>query len=220
MLAENLQSLGGYITKRKKETSYWIIIKKADSLYRLILLINGWFVPKIEALHRLIIWYNDKHGTKIPLLGIDLSPLGSNSWLAGILDAGCSFILIEIMPNLKRVGFQPVFNTICDFLKDKTTISFIGSSYFVIMLTISSFLSVSLKSKSRNHLVESGTGSKTFIEQVYLIRTENFRSKYILISYWWFFPFLSYKYNAISVFRDLLAISLAKKKVLKKPKEN
>lgn len=93
VLAENLQSLiGGYITKRKKETSCRLIIKKADSLYRLILLINGCFrTPKIEALHRLIIWYNDKHATKIPLLGIDLSPLGSNSWLAGILDADCSF---------------------------------------------------------------------------------------------------------------------------------
>lgn len=97
--------------------------------------------------------------------------------------------------------------------------SFVGSSYFVIMLTISSFLAASLKSKSRNHLVESGTGSKTFIEHVYLIRTENFRSKYILISYLNKFPLLSYKYNAISVFRDLLAISLAKKEGIKETEE-
>ena len=27
--------------------------------------------PKIEALHRLIIWYNQKHGTQILLLVLD-----------------------------------------------------------------------------------------------------------------------------------------------------
>lgn len=41
--------------------------------------------PKIEALHRLIIWYNNKYNTQIPLLGLDESPIHSNNWLSGFL---------------------------------------------------------------------------------------------------------------------------------------
>lgn len=36
--------------------------------------------PKIEALHRAINWMNEKDNTAIPFLGLDLSPLDSNSW--------------------------------------------------------------------------------------------------------------------------------------------
>jgi hypothetical protein len=47
--------------------------------------------PKIEALHRLINWYNNKHGTQIPLLVLEETPLQTNSWLAGILDCDAGF---------------------------------------------------------------------------------------------------------------------------------
>ena len=43
--------------------------------------------PKIEALHRLINWYNERYSTKIPLIGLDETPLQSNSWFSGMLDA-------------------------------------------------------------------------------------------------------------------------------------
>lgn len=35
--------------------------------------------PKIEALHRLITWYNNRYNTTIPLLGVDLEPISNNS---------------------------------------------------------------------------------------------------------------------------------------------
>jgi len=78
-LAKFLRSIiGGYITE--KQNSCRLTIKKAESLKLLIYLINGYFrTPKIESLHRLIVWYNSKHKTQIPLLGIDLSPLIYNS---------------------------------------------------------------------------------------------------------------------------------------------
>lgn len=78
VLATYLQSIiGGYMVK--KETSCRLTIKKAGSLYILINLIHGFFrTPKIESLHRLITWYNEKHDKKIPLLGLDLSPLNYN----------------------------------------------------------------------------------------------------------------------------------------------
>lgn len=80
-LAKFLRSLiGGYIAEKQNSCRLILIIKKAESLKLLISLINGYFrTPKIESLHRLIVWYNSKHNTQIPLLGIDLSPLISNS---------------------------------------------------------------------------------------------------------------------------------------------
>jgi len=49
--------------------------------------------PKIESLHRIIKWCNNKWSLKIPLLGINITPLQSNAWLSGILDADGSFYL-------------------------------------------------------------------------------------------------------------------------------
>ena len=49
--------------------------------------------PKLETLHRLINWYNDRYNNKLPLLSLDESPLQSNSWLSGMLDADGGFYL-------------------------------------------------------------------------------------------------------------------------------
>ena len=69
-----------------------LVIKKKKDLYNLITLINGYMrTPKIEALHRLINWYNKNYGLQIPLLYLDTSPLINNSWLSGFFDAVGSF---------------------------------------------------------------------------------------------------------------------------------
>ena len=57
---------------------------------------------KIEALYRLINWYNSKYGTNIPLLPLDETPLQSNSWLSGFLDADSGFYLHWL---LNKKGF-------------------------------------------------------------------------------------------------------------------
>lgn len=49
--------------------------------------------PKIEALHRAIRWINEKYNSSIPCLGVDTSPLNSNSWLAGFTDADGNFYI-------------------------------------------------------------------------------------------------------------------------------
>jgi hypothetical protein len=47
--------------------------------------------PKIEALHRAIHWINENDNSSIPCLNLDLSPIESNSWLAGFSDADANF---------------------------------------------------------------------------------------------------------------------------------
>lgn len=92
---KKIQSIlgGGYISIRPNGNSGRLIIKKKKYvLFNLISLINGHMrTPKIEALHRLILWFNNKHNTNIPLLDINAEPLINSSWLSGFLEADGSF---------------------------------------------------------------------------------------------------------------------------------
>lgn len=90
-LAEILQTiLGGNF---KISDNYCVlIIKKKSSVLTVINLINGVMrTPKIEALHRMIDWFNLNNKTELNPLALDYTPILSNYWLAGLIDADGSF---------------------------------------------------------------------------------------------------------------------------------
>lgn len=65
-----------------------LLLKKKASILNIINLINGHMrTPKIEALHRMIKWFNFNSNTKIKLFNLDFIPLQNNSWLAVFIDA-------------------------------------------------------------------------------------------------------------------------------------
>lgn len=70
-----------YIVLRKNNKSGRLIIKKKSILLKLINLINGYMrTPKIEALHRLIDWYNNENiGHQLQILELDISAIYKNS---------------------------------------------------------------------------------------------------------------------------------------------
>ncbi len=95
-LFKKIQSVigGGTFYIRPNGKSGRITFKKKEYLLKVLLLINGHMrTPKIEALYRLIRWFNFKHHTNIPLLAIDSVPLRDSSWLSGMLEADGSFYL-------------------------------------------------------------------------------------------------------------------------------
>lgn len=49
--------------------------------------------PKVEALHRLIIWFNNRNynNLQVPLYDISIKPLGETAWLSGFMEADSSF---------------------------------------------------------------------------------------------------------------------------------
>jgi hypothetical protein len=57
--------------------------------------------PKIEALHRAINWFNEFYNYSIDCLGLDLSPIDSNAWLAGFTDGDGNF---SVLCTEKRKG--------------------------------------------------------------------------------------------------------------------
>lgn len=123
VLAEYVQLIigGKFIIK---ENYCVLIIKSKDSVQKVISLINGKMrTPKVEALHRMIIWLNLKYGYKKPLLDLDNSPINSNSWLSGFIDADGSFILIGYA--IKKVSLLAC-NTICEYHSGKFIIRIIS----------------------------------------------------------------------------------------------
>lgn len=125
--------IGGKVYSTKG--NYYVLrINKIDELYKLVLLLNGYFrTPKIEALHRLINWLNDKNKfSPIPLLGLDQSNIGDNGWLAGFIEADGGFqisIRLNKDKTLHKLDTDFTFN----IQQDYSRISEFGNSYLPIM---------------------------------------------------------------------------------------
>lgn len=137
------KEIGGYI--RIRGNACILYIKSKESFLKLINLVNGYMrTPKIEALHRWIIWFNTKHDTTLPLLPLDESPLQSNSWLSGFIDADGGFYFNGLMgkKNLP-ISLQFYFRISQRQLYHRD--SFVGNSYFFILNKLTSLLSVPLK---------------------------------------------------------------------------
>jgi hypothetical protein len=61
-------------------------------MLKMVFMINGYMrTPKIEALHRAIVWFNSLRGENFDLLSIDESDITSNAWLAGFTDGDGNF---------------------------------------------------------------------------------------------------------------------------------
>lgn len=118
--------------------------------------------PKIEALHRLIDWLNAKNKTQLTKLGLNSTPLGNNSWLAGFIEADGSFhcgfdLNAEGLANRVRcymtISQKQIYNNL---EKNKSNLNF--------MKEIQEFLEV----KTVNEIKRI---KKDYIEEAYVIRT-------------------------------------------------
>lgn len=92
-LAALLASLSGGLIN--KTNGKWVVltIHILSYLQFLATILNGKFrTPKIEALHRLIMWLND-YGKFSPIdpLPLDSSPIVNNAWLYGMIETDSNF---------------------------------------------------------------------------------------------------------------------------------
>jgi hypothetical protein len=176
-LAELLQSLfGGKIYDHPtKNLTRWLVQDK-KSVTNIINLINGKLrTPKINSLHDIIDFLNAK-GDNIIKLPLDTSPLNSNAWLAGFIDADGHFAIKGFTPNPKsHLGIQ--------FQLPQRATDKSGESLEKVMLKITEFLLVKLN-------------KRTFSEKYhqFVVSTSNRVSNNILIEYLNTYPLLSSKY--------------------------
>lgn len=103
-LAKKLASItnaGAVYVKKNAGCVLWQI-QKIEDVIKIINIINGYLrTPKIEALHRAINWFNEFYNYSIDCLGLDLSPIDSNAWLAGFTDGDGNF---SVLCTEKRKG--------------------------------------------------------------------------------------------------------------------
>ena len=156
-LADKLVSItnaGVVFSKENAGHVIWQIQKKEDVL-KIVNLINGYMrTPKIEALHRAIIWFNEFYNCKIDCLALDLSPIDSNAWLAGFTDGDGNFSINLI--NRKKKGnitskrVQTFFRIELrqNYHRD-VSVEQGGTSYFSILSKIANYLGVNLYSRTR-----------------------------------------------------------------------
>ena len=165
---------GGYIVKRP-QNSIELRFTSKQSLIDVVMLLNGKFrTPKIDQLHKALLFINRKYNLNLPLLPIDSSSIDSNGWWAGFLDADGGFY---IRYNLT--------SRLCAFrLEQRMIYPVTKQSYGPCLRKICSFLEVPLHVRER----------KTVKRSYYVIRVENQTSLKILCSYLDQFPLLTHKY--------------------------
>lgn len=175
--AELLKSLFGgrvYDHPNKKLTRWLVQDKK--SVINIINIINGKLrTPKINSLYDMIDFLNVS-GANITKLPLDTSPLNSNAWLSGFIDADGHFAI-------KGFSLNPKTHLGIHFQLSQRNTDRSGESLEKILLEITEFLLVKLN-------------SRTFSEKYrqFVINTSNRVSNKILIDYLNTYPLLSSKY--------------------------
>ena len=156
-LAEKLSFIlnAGKVIDKPSAGHVILQILAKEEVLRVINLINGYMrTPKIEALHRAISWINENDNTSIPLRGMDLSPIDSNSWLSGFSDADANF---SISVNDRKKNGKVIRTSVQTFFRIEVkqnysrdvTIDQGGSSYFNILTKIAAFFNVNLYTRTR-----------------------------------------------------------------------
>ena len=195
-LAKKLASItqtGDVYNKKNAGCVLWQIQKKEDVI-KIINIINGYMrTPKIEALHRAIIWFNEYDNCNIKCLASDISPLDSNAWLAGFTDGDGNFS-INLTDRKKRGNIttkrvQTFFRLeIRQTYHRNVSVEQEGTSYFTILSKIASYLGVNLYSRTREQ--------KDKIFYAFMVISHSAISHEKVKSYFDRFPLYSSKYLA------------------------
>ena len=195
-LAEKLASITqvGKIYKREYQGCILWSIQNTEDIIKIINIINGYMrTPKIEALYRAIAWYNDNMNTDIKPLDLDLSPIDSNSWLAGFTDGDGNFSIT--LTDRKKKGVitskrvQAFFRIeLRQNYHREVSIDQGGISYFEILDKIARYLKVNLYSRSREQ--------KDKIFYSYMVISHSSESHKKTIEYFDRYPLYSSKYLA------------------------
>lgn len=84
----------GSLSKKKGANAYIYTVNNLDGLILLVSLLNGNMkTNKIEALHKLVDWYNEHRKTRFEKKGLNTDSFLSNAWLSGFIEADAHFSL-------------------------------------------------------------------------------------------------------------------------------
>ena len=182
----------GTVYSRKNANCIIWQIQEIKDVFNIINRINGYMrTPKIEALHRAIHWFNKSYIININCLGLDLSAIDSNAWLAGFTEGAGNF---SITLNEKKKG-NITTKRIQTFFRIKlkqnyhrdASLEQIETSYFVILSKIARYLDVNLYSRTRE--------KKDKVFYAFMIVSYNSTSHKKIINYFNNFPLYKTKHG-------------------------
>lgn len=189
----NITNAGTIYLKKNAGCVLWQI-QNIEDVIKIINIINGYMrTPKIEALHRSIHWFNEFYDCNINCLGLDLSPIDSNAWLAGFSDGDGNFSITltdrKKKGNITTKRIQTFFRIELrqNYHRD-ASVEQGGTSYFVILSKIASYLGVNLYSRTREQ--------KDKVFYAFMVISHNAASHDKVINYFKRFPLYSSKYLA------------------------
>jgi hypothetical protein len=161
--------------------------------------------PKIEALHRLIDWFNIKKKENLLKLGLDTSDLGNNAWLSGFLEADgnfyCNFIInpAGIANQIRyymRISQKVIYTRKNDPTKSEM-------SFLPLMQTIADYLDVSKVNLIQRIKIK-------YFEKAFEVRTVKRESCGKLINYLSKYPLYSSKYLDFLCWSEIQNINISK----------
>lgn len=195
-LAKKLADITNAGTVYDKKNAGYVIwqIQDIEGVIKIINIINGYMrTPKIEALHRAIRWFNEFYNYNIDCLGLDLSPIDSNAWLAGFTDGDGNFSISltdrKKKGNITTKRVQTFFRIeLRQNYHRYASVEQGGTSYFVILSKIASYLGVNLYSRTREQ--------KDKVFYAFMVISHSAANHALVIDYFDRFPLYSSKYLA------------------------
>jgi hypothetical protein len=171
----------GNLSKTKGSNCYRLSINTLEGIITVVKMINGFMrTPKVYNLYKLIDFLNVKYpDLHIMKKDKDVSPINSNSWFSGFIDADGHFYVNYNLKHSSRYALS------CKFFLIQSTVDKWGYDKKDIMDIISSFLNVKVALK---------TNEKIKGKMAYSITTNSLNNNLILIEYLDKYSLFSSKY--------------------------
>lgn len=171
----------GHIYKVQGKNAYTYRISNLINLFKFINIINGYIrTPKIYKLNKLIDYLNNK-GYVINKYPLDFTPLNSNAWLSGFIEADGHFsvrVSTDKKNILKRLACS------LEITQSQRIIDLDGNNNFNVLSWIGKYLLCQVKetkSKSKNpqHRIRTTSLAGNIVLKNYLLKYPLFSSKYL-----------------------------------------
>ena len=185
LLQERLEI--GHIYKVKGKNAYTYRISNLINLFKFINIINGYIrTPKIYQLNKLIDYLNNK-GYDINKYPLDLTPLNSNAWLSGFIEADGHFS-VRVSTDKKNIPLQRqmVKRIACslEITQSQRILDLDGNNNFLVLSLIGNYLLSQVKetkSKTKNpqHRIRTTSLAGNIVLKNYLLNYPLFSSKYL-----------------------------------------
>jgi hypothetical protein len=172
--------------------AYVLYINDQKGILNLVNLLNGNMrTPKINSLHKLIDWLNNKNpNLNLSKLPIDTKSLNKDAWLSGIIESDGRFSVRTTCCEV-TTGKYPKIE--CKFELSQRQKDHLGYSNEVFLADIAKFLNVSLKNTRENTS-----------QPQYRLRTMSLETNLILVNYLNEYPLFGSKFLDYNNWKEIL----------------